>query len=917
MVARMAIGLVALAFAAPAAHAQSWSPPVTLSTQPAGATSPAVAVGADGTAAVVWTEEAGVDKPSKAFVAIRPAGDAFGAPVQLTALGNERGRPAVAVGPTGTVLAVWVDDADPDAVSDEWVRAVTWTASGGFGAVHLLAYGNRLEEAPAAAFDANGVATVAWADDDTAYTARRQPGGAWTATEALAPKDSTSIQWVKLAVAANGDAALSWDGMIAVREGPQAAFGTGEPFAGSRDHKIAIGPDGRAVAYWRDGEQTLAADRGPDGGFGTPYELIDRGYGTGVAIAPDGRAHAVCMCSQGGEHDLVQRRERPAGGTWGAPVLVAAPAEHGGASGERGPLAVTDAAGSLFYAWHGTEFQTLVDTVIANAAGGPAPVPSLRSVAHSPALAAGPAGVAVLAWITAAGVQASWWTGAPPTEPPPPPPPVDAPAFDHTPAFQGGPARAGRIAGASVGTPLELAWTEDTGRASQGALLAGGRVFLRGGGDERPVLAYDLRSGAQRWRAPVTRYAVYDHLAYADGKVFVAGHETLALDAATGAQAWHSPASGEWPVVDGGRLLMGSGVSTVALGAADGAPLWEAPTGDQDGAVSTGLGRAFRAGRDSAVAFELASGARAWLQSGGSSGHQAAPAAFDGAWMWVADSHIGRAYDLRTGLVATLFPPGGLVALSAPLGYQVRERALVAFDLRTLAVRWELPLAYDARQGASPPLVVDELVFLAAGGKLHAVDRLTGTLRWSAPLTAAQSGGGLAAGEGHVVVPTVVGADVFRAAGTPSGGTPPADGGAAGGGTPPADGGAAGGGTPPADGGAAGGGTPPSGGGQAPSTLAAGGAGATTPAPARAKPALRGQARVRSGRLVVRVSSSSRVTGSVVISAGRRTVTRRLVRGATRVTLRLREGERPRRVTVRYTGDARHRPRTVRITARA
>ena len=101
-------------------------------------------------------------------------------------------------------------------------------------------------------------------------------------------------------------------------------------------------------------------------------------------------------------------------------------------------------------------------------------------------------------------------------------------------------------------------------------------------------------------------------------------------------------------------------------------------------------------------------------------------------------------------------PQGGFVAISAPLGYQARERALVAFDLRTLEVRWELPLPYDVHRTATAPLVVDDLVLIAAGGQLYAADRHTGALRWSAPLSAMQSaGGGLAAGDGHLVVPTL------------------------------------------------------------------------------------------------------------------------------------------------------------------
>ena len=86
---------------------------------------------------------------------------------------------------------------------------------------------------------------------------------------------------------------------MAVREGPHEPFGVPQPFSTTRDQKLAMAPDGRAIAYWPDGEETMAADRAPDGGFGTTYELIARGYGTGVAFGPDGRAHAVCTVRGG------------------------------------------------------------------------------------------------------------------------------------------------------------------------------------------------------------------------------------------------------------------------------------------------------------------------------------------------------------------------------------------------------------------------------------------------------------------------------------------------------------------------------------------------------------------------------------------------------------------------------------------
>ena len=553
-------------------------------------------------------------------------------------------------------------------------------------------------------------------------------------------------------------------------------------------------------------------------------------------------------------------------------------------------------------------------------------MPSLQSVAQEPVIAAGSAGTAVLVWRTAQGIQAAAWTQSPPGEPSPPAPPVDVAAPNDTPGFQGGPSHAGRIAGAGLTVPLEPAWTVDTGRSSVGALLAGGRVFLRGGGDDRPVIAYDLATGTERWRRPIERYAVYDHLAYADGRVFVPGHETLALDAATGAELWRSPAAGEWPVVDDGRLVLAGNGSITALRASDGTRLWEQPTGSESGAVTTGLGRAFRPGSNSAIAFDLPTGAPVWRQSAGSTGSSGFPAAFDGAWMWVMGAGDPRAYDLRTGLVTTLLPPkGGAIALSAPLGYQAREDTFVAFDLRTLEIRWTFPLGYEP--SVTAPLVVDDLVYFASGGQVRALDRATGALRWSAPLSAPEdAGGGLAAGQGHLVVPTVHGADVFR---TP-GGPPPTSGGPGDGGTPTTPGDSGAGGTPPASEDPGDAGTPATT--SEPATLPAtidrspvdtntGGeqhAAATSPpastppstAAPRVRPPLRGSARLSGLRLVVTVSSAAHVTGQVTISTGRRTLTRTLTNGATRVTVKLKAHERPRTITIRYRGDGQHLPAT-------
>ena len=82
----------------------------------------------------------------------------------------------------------------------------------------------------------------------------------------------------------------------------------------------------------------------------------------------------------------------------------------------------------------------------------------------------------VLAFVGRGGVQVSWWTGAPPDPGPDPlPPAVDVASPSDTPMLQGGPERAGRIAGAGVTAPLAPAWSISLGQPTSSSILAGGR----------------------------------------------------------------------------------------------------------------------------------------------------------------------------------------------------------------------------------------------------------------------------------------------------------------------------------------------------------------------------------------------------------------------------------------------------------
>lgn len=887
---RILIGCVA-AFAclgtqADAARAQSWSTPALLSPRGGDTSRPAVAVGADGTMAVAWT--AAEDDATRVLASVRPPGGEFGPAVELSRMAAQRGRPAVAVGAGGVVVVIWADvDEDPYG-GVKYVRAAEGTAAG-FGATRTLEQTDRPDDEPEAGVDAAGNVTLAWATNRGGRVVRRDADGTWTPVEVVAAS-VTNPQVLALGVAANGDAALVLAGATAVRESARGTFGPVQELYVSRDVEVAAGADGRMTAFWPDSGNARAADRGPDGGFGAPYTLNDRDWGTGIGFAPDGSSSAFTMTSL----DQLLEYRRPAGGTWSAPSVFLDPAEQGQASGARGPLVAYDRGGTRYVAWHGVEPTVESHTVLAVVGSGPPQVvPSLLAGAAKPALAAGGPGEAVLAFVGRGGIQVSRWTTAPPEPADPPLPAVDPPAPADTPVPQGGPERAGRIVGAGVRAPLEKAWSLALTRPQPAPVLADGRLFLRVGAFDEdtnlPVVAYDVRTGAELWRAPHTRFSIADEVAYANGRVFVGGHESFALDAATGARLWTLPVYSDNPIVArDGRLILGGGQYTKSVDAASGVEQWSSPVGDEEGPSTVAAGRVFRASNDSAIAYDLASGALAWRQDGADAGDELA-GAFDGGLMWVGS----RAFDIRTGQIAHRSAFRGTVAIAAPLGYQIQGDSLVAFDLRTFETRWSFPVgSSNAWLYSSRPLVVDDLVFLAIGTRVHAVDRVTGAPVWTATLSDRALTGGLAAGSGHLVVPHQSGIDVFR---TPSTGDAPAS---------VAD---------PVDAFRSDDDPVPA---AAPRGADVGSA-PSAAGPVRQAAALRTSARRSGRRVVVTVRGPARATGRVVVKVGRHSLTRSLQGGAVTVRVRLRRGERPARVAVRYAGDARFAPaqRTVKVRA--
>ena len=83
----------------------AFAAPVDLSASGEDAHSSQVAFDASGNALVVWARSNGTNQIVQS--AFRPAGGAFGTPVDLSAAGQDATQPQVAVDPSGKAVAVW------------------------------------------------------------------------------------------------------------------------------------------------------------------------------------------------------------------------------------------------------------------------------------------------------------------------------------------------------------------------------------------------------------------------------------------------------------------------------------------------------------------------------------------------------------------------------------------------------------------------------------------------------------------------------------------------------------------------------------------------------------------------------------------------------------------------------------------
>jgi hypothetical protein len=139
--------------------------------------------------------------------------------------------------------------------------------------------------------------------------ARRLPGGTFGAPETLQARRSGEpfAPSVRAGFSASGEAIVLWTAqppkegadreLWAAIAPPGAAFGAPkliDPIAGGIPYDLAVAPDGRALVAFASGDQLVAAERPPGGGFGYPFLLADTidefGPVPASVMRPDGGA---------------------------------------------------------------------------------------------------------------------------------------------------------------------------------------------------------------------------------------------------------------------------------------------------------------------------------------------------------------------------------------------------------------------------------------------------------------------------------------------------------------------------------------------------------------------------------------------------------------------------------------------------
>jgi hypothetical protein len=277
--------------------------------------SPQISFGPDGTATAVWARFDGANDVIQA--ATRPPGGSFGAAVDLSAAGQNAFSPQIAFAPDRTATAIWRRSNGANSI----IQAATRPAGDAFGAAVDLSAAGGNAVGPQIGIATDGTPTAVWYRFNGTHNIVQAKTSIGAPVDLSGPGENAVNP--QIAFAPDGTATVVWYRFNGFDQIVQAATRpSGESFGAAVDlsasggdavgPQISVAPDGTATAVWyrSNGTQNIvqAATRPPGGSFGAVVDLSATGQTASdpeIRLAPDGGATAVWTRSNG-TNDIIQ-----------------------------------------------------------------------------------------------------------------------------------------------------------------------------------------------------------------------------------------------------------------------------------------------------------------------------------------------------------------------------------------------------------------------------------------------------------------------------------------------------------------------------------------------------------------------------------------------------------------------------------
>ncbi|WP_028063915.1 PKD domain-containing protein [Solirubrobacter soli] len=382
----LSVAVASFAVTAPASAAPQWLAPVDLAGPSATYMGGDLAVAADGSTLVVFTEI--IDGFSRVRARLRRPGGGFGDTFELSPPGRRADSPSVAADRQGNFTVAWTVLGTPGGVQAARLPA----GSNAFEATQTVSSASECLPFPnVVAVGANGTAVIVFKTRGCVSSAhsflkaaiRTGAQGRFDEPTTISAADPSDYS---VAVDDGGDAIAVWarrfsaDAIVVeAAERPaglafQPAHTLSSESSGETSFSPAIGmaPDGRALVLWnhRIGSgpyEVQYRERGPDGVWtGTP-EVASRpgeqARDAEVAVAPDGAAVATWRVTDAGA-DVLRIGVHPPGGAFTDFAPTAS------AIGGMRPVA-GNRAGDIMVGWQSADFIFVVRRPAGGVFGGP------------------------------------------------------------------------------------------------------------------------------------------------------------------------------------------------------------------------------------------------------------------------------------------------------------------------------------------------------------------------------------------------------------------------------------------------------------------------------------------------------------------------------------------------------------------